>query len=91
MPKKGQKEAIKQFHEDSKSTQKFQEDLSKFTDDVVALTPYTVNGLSIVSHFSIAVRLQMEPSFFGQIDEKEEEIPIIIRSQRDGRHIQDIM
>jgi len=41
------------------------------------------------------VRIEMEPSGFslfgGTSESKEEEIPIILRSVRDGMHIQDIM
>ena len=57
------------------------------------MTPYTVSGLSLSSQFSIAMRIEMMPvgiigsSNYGG----EEEIPIIIRSQKDGDHIHDLM
>ena len=59
------------------------------------MTPYTINGLAVVSEFTIAVRIEMEPQGFGIFNRtnewKEEEIPIIIRSQKDEKHIIDIM
>ena len=59
------------------------------------MTPYTCNGISITSEFSIAVDIQMETvkfKLFGNEEAKAmEEVPIIIRSRKDGNHIQDIM
>ena len=65
----------------------------KFADDFEELTFYTINGLSIASEFSIVIRIDMEPisSLFERNEFKEEEIPILIRSQKDGAHIQDIL
>ena len=71
--------------------------MGKFVHDVKELTMYSVNGLSLVSGFSIAVRIEMEPTgvrmfnAFRQNEVKEEEIPIIIRSIKDADHIVDIM
>ena len=83
------------FKEDNTSAEAFEKDMSKFVDNVRELTPYTVNGLSIVSEFTIAVRIEMEQqgfSLFRRANEaKESEIPIIIRSQKDAHHIVDIM
>ena len=57
------------------------------------MTPYTINGLSIISEFTIAVRIEMEPMgiFNRTVEFKEEEIPIIIRAEKDASHIIDIM
>ena len=57
------------------------------------MTPYTISGLSLSSQFSIAVRIEMMPvGLFGSTNlGGEEEIPIIIRSQKDGNHIHDLM
>lgn len=83
------------FQEDTKSRLDFEKKLKEFTNNIEELTCYTTNGLSIQSEFSIAVRIEMEPggfTLFGDANSKgEEEIPIIIRSRKDGNHVQDIM
>ena len=48
------------FKEDNASAEDFEKDMSKFVDNVRELTPYTINGLSLVSEFTIAVRIEME-------------------------------
>lgn len=82
------------FKEDNTSAEAFEKEMSKFVENVRELTPYTVNGLSLVSEFTIAVRIEMEQqgfSLFRRANEaKESEIPIIIRSQKDQDHIVDI-
>ena len=59
------------------------------------MTPYTINGISLDSEFTIAVRIEMMPIaygiFGGQEDWSEEEIPFILRSLKDGDHIHDLM
>jgi hypothetical protein len=71
--------------------------MSKFVNEVQDITPYTVNGLCLVSGFAIVVRIEMEPVGFKIFHKfranevKEEEIPIIIRSRKDAEHIVDVM
>lgn len=75
----------------------FEKEMSKFVKEVEEITPYTVNGLSLVSGFAIVVRIEMEPrglaifNKFRANEVKEEEIPIIIRSKKDADHIVDVM
>jgi hypothetical protein len=81
------------FQEDAHAALEFETQLNKFFDEITELTPYTVSGLSLSSQFSIAVRIEMMPiGFFGTTNfGGEEEIPIIIRSQKAGNHIHDLM
>lgn len=75
----------------------FEAEMGKFVHNVKELTMYSVNGISLVSGFSISVRIEMEPTGIPlfkklkQNETKEEEIPIIIRSVKDADHIVDIM
>jgi len=82
---------LKPFEEDPQTKAQFEKQLEKYIEDVKSLTPYTIYGLCIKSEFSIAVRIQMEPSFLSTSERQEREIPIIIRSTNHGNHIQDIM
>mmetsp|Transcript_35833 Transcript_35833/g.54927 ORF Transcript_35833/g.54927 Transcript_35833/m.54927 type:complete len:148 (+) Transcript_35833:2223-2666(+) len=84
------------FQEDTKSAQEFEKQLLKFVDEIGELTPLTINGISLVSEFSIAVRIEMEPVGFAGVlgrgaDWGEDAIPVLIRSRRDGNHIHDMM
>lgn len=83
------------FQEDLKSAQEFERQLTKYLDEIEYLTPFTINGMSLSSEFSIAVRIEMEPVglnvFSGSTESSEEQIPIIIRSQKDADHIHDLM
>ena len=85
------------FKEDEASVLAFEKEMSKFVKDIMEITPYTVNGLSLVSGFAIVVRIEMEASGlsifnkFRANEVKEEEIPIIIRSVKDADHIVDVM
>jgi hypothetical protein len=85
------------FKEDDTSVIAFEKEMSKFVTEINEITPYTVNGLSLVSGFAIVVRIEMEPSGFSIFNKfranevKEEEIPIIIRSVKDADHIVDVM
>jgi hypothetical protein len=81
------------FQEDAHAALEFETQLNKFFDEITELTPYTVSGLSLSSQFSIAVRIEMMPiGIFGTTNfGGEEEIPIIIRSQKAGNHIHDLM
>ena len=53
------------FKEDNTSAEGFEKDMGKFVENVRELTPYTVNGLSLVSEFTIAVRIEMEQQGFS--------------------------
>lgn len=65
----------------------FQSQLTKFSEEILSLDPYTIYGLSLRSEFTIAVRIVMEPSFLSTHEQAEREIPVIIRSKWDGNHI----
>jgi len=86
---------VRVFQESLKSAQEFEKQLQKFLNEITKLTHLTINGLSIESRFSIAIRIEMEPSALSFLSNgpefKEEEIPFILRQERDGAHIQDIM
>ena len=59
------------------------------------MTHYSVNGITVASEFSIAIRIEMEPSNmdFLSSDQRvqEDSIPIIIRSRKDGDFVHDLM
>ena len=68
------KRIVPAFQEDKKSAQDFEAQLDKFLDETQGLTHYTINGISILSEFSIAVRIEMEPSgLFSRSTEQTEE------------------
>lgn len=85
------------FKEDEASILAFEKEMTQFVKDIEEITPYTVNGLSLVSGFAIVVRIEMEPSGLPILNKlkanevKEEEIPIIIRSVKDADHIVDVL
>jgi hypothetical protein len=72
----------------------FEKNINAYIDEISDLTPYTISGNNIESEFSIVINIEMEPfnRYFGRSSEKgEDHIPIIIRSRKDGNHIQDVM
>jgi hypothetical protein len=83
------------FDEDEKSIKEFEKQLNKYFQEVETLTPYSINGIALDVEFSIAVRIEMMPIAFGMLGKQdewsEEEIPFILRSQKDGDHIHDLM
>ena len=89
----GKKNQPLPFQEDAQAAAEFEKQLYAFLDEITELTPYTISGLSLSSQFSIAVKIEMMPvGLFGGANlGGEEEIPIIIRSQKDGNHIHDLM
>ena len=92
-PAQGKKSQPLPFQEDEQAAREFEKQLHTFLDEINELTPYTISGLSLSSQFSIAVRIEMMPvGLFGGTNlGGEEQIPIIIRSQKDGNHIHDLM
>ena len=84
------------FRQDQGSAEEFEAQLSKYSEEVATLSCYSVNGYALVSEFSVGIKIEMEQSRFEQFVRsrahiKEDSIPLIIRSRKDGDFVHDMM